>query len=159
MVNNYNCVVLSEVMAKEICSWEYDNEFSVYNFSDWDEVVKNNWDLAIKEKRESEFLGIYYYDNFIAYGRIFKLDSKVFLGVGIKPELCSCGHGSSVMNVIINESIKRFSMSSIYVEVREFNKRAIKCYESIGFKTINKYWKETLLGGDNFILMQLHIDS
>ncbi len=73
--------------------------------------------------------------------------------------MCGHGHGSNVMRVIIEESIKRFSVKSLYVEVREFNDRAKKCYESIGFRTINSYWTDTFVGGDKFILMQLHIDS
>ncbi len=79
MVNNYKCIVLNEELAKEICSWKYNGEFSVYNFSDWDEVVDNKWDLSIKDKRESEFVGIYFNNNFIAYGRIFELESKFLL--------------------------------------------------------------------------------
>jgi ribosomal-protein-alanine N-acetyltransferase len=49
---------LCEDYAKEICGWKYDEEYSIYNLSDWNVVVENDWDLAIKERRESDFKNV-----------------------------------------------------------------------------------------------------
>ena len=40
--------------------------------------------------------------------------------------------------------------------MREFNERAIKCYERAGFVQKDKYVKETLMGKDIFILMEFN---
>ncbi|MGB3365959.1 MAG: GNAT family N-acetyltransferase [Acidaminobacteraceae bacterium] len=159
MIENYKVILLTELLAQEICSWKYEGKYSVYNFSDWNEVVKNKWDLSIKEKREREFVGITYNDNFIAYGRIFSVDDNTFLGVGIKPELCGSGHGKNVMNLLIEEAKKRSLIENIYVELRTFNIRAEKCYKSIGFKLIDEYMKKTFNGEDKFYLMKLEKKS
>lgn len=155
MIENYKLTLLTELLAEEICSWKYEGRYSVYNFSDWDEVVKNKWDLSIKEKRELEFVGLTYKNNFIAYGRIFSVDKKIFLGVGIKPEQCGSGHGKNVMSLLIEEAEKRNLLESIYVEVRTFNTRAKKCYESIGFEIVDEYMKKTFKNVDKFYLMRL----
>jgi ribosomal-protein-alanine N-acetyltransferase len=49
---------LCEDYAKEVCGWKYDEEYFIYNLSDWNVVVENGWDLAIKERRESDFIAI-----------------------------------------------------------------------------------------------------
>lgn len=156
-IEKYKSIRFTELLAKEICLWRYDGNYSVYNFSDWSEVVKNKWDLAIREKRETEYIGITYENEFIAYGRIYNVDKMMFLGIGLKPEFCGKGHGKCLMSIIVNQAILRTSVDNIYVEVRTFNERAKKCYESIDFEVIDKYWKNTLNGGDNFYLMQLKV--
>jgi len=71
-MKNYVLKFLSEDYAKEICSWKYEGEYSIYNFSDWDIVVKNKWDLSIEDKRKLEFIAILLNDQLVAYGRISK---------------------------------------------------------------------------------------
>lgn len=146
--------ILSEDQAKEICSWKYEGEYAVYNFSDWKEVVKNGWDLSVKEIRDTEYLAIFFDDVFIAYGRIFIVEGNVFLGIGVKPAVCGNGLGAELMMKLIEVAEERYPRKQIMVEVRDFNKRAKRCYESIGFEVIDEYWKDTLSGGDNFYLME-----
>jgi [ribosomal protein S18]-alanine N-acetyltransferase len=43
------------------------------------------------------------------------------------------------MKVLIEESQLRYPNTQIALEVRIFNKRAIKCYESIGFEIKYKH--------------------
>lgn len=82
------------------------------------------------------------------------VDDNVFLGVGMKPTTCGNGLGSSVMVELIKLAESRYPNKEIFVEVRSFNARAKKCYESIGFETVKTYWKDTLFGGDDFYLMK-----
>lgn len=42
---------LTEEEAKEICSWRYSGLYAIYNFSDWEVVKENAWDLAVEDKR------------------------------------------------------------------------------------------------------------
>ena len=138
-----NLSVMSEEHAKEICIWEYDGEYSVYNLSDWETVVRNNWDLAVKEKRESNFLSVSKDQELVAYGVITNVADTVILGIGLKPKLCGKGLGKDIMKLLIEESKLRFPYTPIALEVRTFNKRAIKCYESIGFEIRKRYRRDT----------------
>lgn len=145
---------LTEEYAKLICNWRYDREYSVYNFSDWETVVENKWGLSIQEKREGEFLGVLVKGELIGYGRIHKKEDKVYIGIGLKPILCGKGYGKDIMRLLIKESKFRFPKETISLEVRSFNKRAINCYKSIGFKIIEEYEKETFSGQDTFYYME-----
>ncbi|MEL5898827.1 GNAT family N-acetyltransferase [Clostridium sporogenes] len=146
---------MCEDYAKEICGWKYDEEYSIYNLSDWNVVVENDWDLAIKERRESDFIAILLENQLIAYGRITKVKEKVFIGIGLKPSLCGKGFGKNVMKLLIRECNNKFPECLVALEVRSFNKRAIRCYESIGFKIKNKYIKDTFTGMLNSIIWNI----
>lgn len=146
---------MCEDYAKEICGWKYDEEYSIYNLSDWNVVVENDWDLAIKERRESDFIAILLENQLIAYGRITKVKEKVFIGIALKPSLCGKGFGKNVMKLLIRECNNKFPECLVALEVRSFNKRAIRCYESIGFKIKNKYIKDTFTGMLNSIIWNI----
>lgn len=84
-MKNYVLTILSEDYSKEICSWRYEGEYSIYNFSDWDTVVENQWDLSIEEKRESEFMAIISNNELVAYGSISLKGDIAYIGIGLKP--------------------------------------------------------------------------
>lgn len=146
--------VLSEDYAREICGWKYEGEYSVYNFFDWDKLVENDWDFAIKEKREADFIAILSGEELIAFGRVSENSGKALLGVGLKPDWCGKGFGSAVMEILIEEARKRLPSRIIALEVRSFNTRAICCYQKAGFEVKDKYRKDTAIGEDEFVYME-----
>ena len=81
------------------------------------------------------------------------IQDKAFIGIGLKPSLCGKGIGGNVMKLLIGECNKRFPNYLVALEVRSFNKRAIRCYENIGFEINKKYTKVTLTGNAEFYLM------
>src|SRR5664279_3355776 len=93
--------VLSEDYAREICGWKYEGEYSVYNFFGWDKLVENDWDFAIKEKREAEFIAILSGEELIAFGRVSEISGKALLGVGLEPFWCGKGFGSDIMGILV----------------------------------------------------------
>ncbi len=76
------------------------------------------------------------------------------LGLGLNPRFCGRGYGKQLMSLIIHEFEQRFTDKFLELEVRAFNKRAIKCYTKAGFFKVQEYKKETPVGIDNFILMR-----
>lgn len=152
---SYILEILSEEDAKDICNWKYEGEYSVYNFSDWETVVKRGWDLSIKESRESEFIAVMLDNQLIAYGRISMLNRRVMIGIGLKPSHCGQGHGKFIMNLLIAEASKRFPGLAIALQVRNFNQRAIKCYKKVGFDIKDKYVINSFNGiEDEFYYME-----
>lgn len=153
-MNNYILSIMTEEHAKEICDWKYDDEYSVYNLSDWETVVQNNWELGIKEERETNFLSIAQNNQLVAYGVITMGNEAVLIGIGLKPSLCGKGLVKDIMKLLIDESKVRYPGISIALEVRNFNKRAIKCYENIGFVIKNQYFRDTLIENAEFNYME-----
>lgn len=43
---------LSEEQAKELTSWHYPEEYSIYNLPSWEIIVQKNYSLADSIKRE-----------------------------------------------------------------------------------------------------------
>ena len=70
----------------------------------------------------------------------------------MNPQLCVQGNGHHFINKIIEFLNDKTNI--IELEVRAFNKRAIRCYEKSGFKIIDKQTKNTRNGEDEFTIMQ-----
>lgn len=145
---------LNEIEAREVCTWRYDGIYSVYNLSDWEVVVQNCWSLADENTRQAYFLSIWQDDVLIGFGRIEPEGDKVQLGIGLKPECCGRGLGKEAMKHLVEEAQRRYPKQPLGLEVRRFNKRAIHCYESVGFKAQSTYMKETLHGFIAYQFMQ-----
>lgn len=148
---------LSEKYAKQICSWKYDGECSIYNFPQWDIMCAQKWAITIEAKRKNEFIAvmskIY---GLCGYIRFVNKNNYVLIGLGLKPSLCGQGLGKVVMELLKNECKSRYNNKKIILEVRSFNKRAINCYKKAGFKIVDIYSKNTLIGYDEFIKMEVN---
>lgn len=98
---NLNPVKFTEELAKEITTWKYEGDYSIYNLPSWDEVIKKQ-----------------------------------------------------IVSMALDECKRRYPSKPIILEVRSWNKRAIRCYESQGFKVINRKDQETYLGTGEFFIME-----
>lgn len=64
-------VELTESYAKEICDWNYDAEYSIYNYPAWNKIVNEKWGITIEEKRKKEFFAVVDdYNNLCGYIRL-----------------------------------------------------------------------------------------
>ncbi|MBS7029814.1 GNAT family N-acetyltransferase [Eisenbergiella massiliensis] len=55
------------------------------------------------------------------------------MGIGIRTDLCSKGYGSRVVRLAVQESRHLYGAKAVYLDVREWNHRAVKCYALAGF--------------------------
>ena len=147
-----NIKITTEQDAKEICSWTYPDEYSVYNMGTWDRVVQEKWAIANEEKRQEQFRSVYENNKLIGYFRFRDIDGIINIGLGMKPELCGQGKGKQFLQYIL--STEELKNKNIELEVRNFNARAIKSYENVGFKKIKETEKEILQEKDIFIVMR-----
>ena len=67
---------------------------------------------------------------------MFSIDSADILNIGIDPEFQRKGHGTALLNYLIEELRKRH-IGEILLEVRVGNKSAIQFYKKQGFKEIS----------------------
>ncbi|MPQ43117.1 GNAT family N-acetyltransferase [Clostridium tarantellae] len=152
---NLKVVNLTENYAEEICKWKYEGEYCVYNYPAWSDILKDNWAITIQEKREQEFLALVDDYNFLCgYIRLISKKDYVIVALGLKPSLCGQGLGKTIMYIIKKICMKIYSNQKILLEVRSFNKRAIKCYEKAGFKIIEVFEKNICGERVNLVKMQ-----
>ncbi len=145
----------TEVHAKEVCTWKYDNDFTIYNMPSWEDVCLNKWAFSSDDKRKQEFSALIdETNNLIAYFRIQDKDSHILIGLGLKPELCSQGLGKQLMEMIKIYCAQHYTNMKLYLEVRSFNTRAIGCYKTAGFIQTDTYIKETPFGTSEFIRLE-----
>lgn len=131
--------------AKEISEWEYPSPYDVYNYPAWNVMEENKWAITLPERRKQEFRIISYAGEIVAYFRLFdpRSDGKYYLGLGLLPKFCGTGKGAAIMEQILAYARKR-ELEKLYLEVRNFNKRAIHCYQKAGFVEVNRYDKHVL---------------
>lgn len=43
---------LTEINAKEICSWESRDEYFIYNYPEWDKILNEKWGITVEKKEE-----------------------------------------------------------------------------------------------------------
>lgn len=146
---------LTESYAKQICSWKYSDEYSIYNYPEWSKICCEKWAITIAEKRKTEYnFLVDDYGSLYGYIRLINKDDYVLIGVGLKPTLCGQGLGSTVMEIVKRQCKKIYGDKKIVLEVRSFNERAIKCYAKAGFKVVDIYAKDTPIGYGEFVRME-----
>lgn len=148
-------VELTETYAKEICDWKYDEEYSIYNYPEWNKVFNEKWAITIEDKRKKEFSAVVDgYNNLCGYIRLQDKKEYVLIGIGLKPTLCGQGLGNTLMELLKQKCKELYPSKKITLEVRSFNERAIKCYKRAGFKIKETYKKDTPIGYGEFIRME-----
>ena len=56
-----------------------------------------------------------------------------FLGIVFDPDLVNMGYGTQTLKLFLPYYFKELKMKTLYLEVSEFNERALKLYKNIGF--------------------------
>ena len=144
--------IMSEDEAKEICAWEYEEEYSVYNYSGWDKCRDEDWAITIKESREREFFSAFdEEDSLVGYIRLSIAQDLIMLGIGLNPEKCGQGLGKAIIEVGLLKSNEIYIGKKVILMVKEFNERAKKCYIKSGFKLINNNF---MVAGEKYLVME-----
>lgn len=145
----------TEAHAKEICNWEYEDEYSIYNYPEWEQICNEKWGITIEQRRKSEFYAIVDHCKCLCgYIRLMNKEDYILIGIGLKPCLCGQGLGNTLMKMVKNQCGKLYPHKKIVLEVRSFNERAIKCYKSVGFNIVDSYKKHTPIGDGEFLRME-----
>lgn len=122
--------------AKQICTWQYEPPYSVYNYITYEEALKTQA-MIIRAENADNYLCFWNDKTLVAYTSIIPKNERIFIGIGIAPQLCGQGLGSVYLNKTVIEAQKRYPDIEIWVQVRSWNERAIKCYQKSGF--VEKY--------------------
>ena len=123
---------LTEEDKKQICQWKYEGEYEVYNFPSYEEMSERGMGFMNPDK-EKNFLGFFERDRLVGFLNVLEEEKEVFIGIGVEPSLCGKHYGRRMLEAAYIISKQRDSRKPLYLEVRTWNARAIKCYQNAGF--------------------------
>lgn len=119
----------TEAEKYRITAWEYEGEYAIYNATPYAEQKKKRlWLLPIRSIISIPFTQG---KNWLALS-ICTRRSKVFFGIGVTP-LCGKGYGRQMTEIACTLSRRLFPGKPLYLEVRTWNTRAVRCYQRPAF--------------------------
>lgn len=148
---------MNEEIARQIALWKYEGHYEVYNLPSFEEMKENNYGM-VNPKKADNYICYLKNDEVVAYTSMKEMsDGRIYFGIGLKPEYCGKKMGNYFTKDSLEDIKKRFPNSKIYLEIRSWNKRALKSAENIGFVTTDTIIKKDRLGNDSeFVEMELN---
>lgn len=139
---------------KEIVSdWKYDGAYEIYNMPSYEEQKEKGNSFGNPE-RSKNFYSYYDEDVLIGFTNILEKEKEVFVGIGVAPDLCGRGYGQQILECVTEISQKSYPDKPLYLEVRTWNRRAIRCYEKAGFQIDGDVFEQlTAIGNGEFYRM------
>lgn len=123
---------IEETEKKTICSWKYDGAYAMYNLPSYEEMKQKQMGFCNPQK-EQNFYTFYDQDLLVGFVNILEEEQEVFIGIGANPFLCGEGYGQQMLRDAYQISKKMYPDKPLYLEVRSWNERAVKCYKRAGF--------------------------
>lgn len=128
-----------------ITEWKYEGEYSVYNAEPYEEQKKKGFGFA---NPQNHFYSFYDEKKLIGFINLYEEKTEVFFGIGVKPEECGKGYGSQMTETACKISRRIFPGKPLYLEVRTWNQRAVRCYEKAGFHIAGEPIRQTTSAGE-----------
>ncbi len=151
--------ILNEQDKKEICKWKYEGEYAIYDLPSYEEM-KNNQIGFMNPKSYDHFYGYLENDQLIGFINLLEEEEEVFVGIGVNPKYCNQHYGQRMLLDIADLSKMLHPHKPLYLEVRTFNQRAIRCYQKAGFVIEgDAYEMVTLSGKGIFYRMRKVLDE
>ena len=118
--------------GKQVCDWKYPDEYACYNQPPFEEIQARQA-MFCNPLRRTNYRAFYDGDLLIGFTNLMEQEQEVFLGIGVHPDYCSKGYGTAIIKLCCRISEELYPGKTLYLEVRTWNKRAIRCYEKCGF--------------------------
>ena len=124
---------LTEGDKREICGWDYQGEYAIYNLPSYEEMEAKEQGF-LNPRQEKNYRGFFEDDTLVGFVNLLEKPTEIFLGVGVCPALCGKGYGQEIVRQAYGLSKELHPTKPLYLEVRFWNTRAIRCYERAGFR-------------------------
>lgn len=128
-----------------ITEWKYDGEYAIYNDEPYEEQKKKKFGFGNPKNNHYSF---YDGENLVGFINLYEEETEVFFGIGANPEYCGKGYGQQMTKMAREISGQLFPKKPMYLEVRTWNTRAVKCYEKAGFHIVGEPVKQTTSIGE-----------
>ena len=123
---------LTENDKQQICAWEYTGEYKIYNLPSYD-AMKARQSGFMDPENEKNYFAFLDRGALVGFVNIAEKDTEVFIGVGVDPVLCGKHYGRRILEEAYRISKRLYPEKPLYLEVRTWNMRAVKCYKNAGF--------------------------
>ncbi len=148
---------MTKKYAKEISNWTYPAPYEMYNMKATKEEVKelmNGLHVAVLDQGEPAGFGAFGWSAQVVCPEsadVYQDETYTDVAYGLKPELCDKGLGKLLVKCV-NDYVKSlFPEDGLRLTVCKDNIRAVKVYESLGYKPCFTFSNE----GKDFIIMIL----
>ena len=94
-------------------------------------------------QNENNYYGFWESSKLIGYINILEKKTEVFIGIGVESDLCDKHYGRQILGIAYDISKMLYHNKPLYLEVRTWNVRAIKCYEKAGFQIAGQAYELT----------------
>lgn len=154
---NITITRLAEEQARALIAWEYTGPYAIYNMAAEDDETSVDFFLdpangyrAIVDEQEN-FLG---FCNFGADAQVPGGDyssAAIDIGMGMRPDLTGQGKGVLYAAAVFAFAEKEYPGMSQRVTIAEFNQRAQRLCQKIGFVPVGRF--ESRRNGRPFVIM------
>ena len=140
---------LDEASVREIFTWQYPPPYDIYNLPA--EKVEQNLSFFLDPRNR-------YYGLWDSSGRleafcVFGLDARVpggvysrdalDIGFGLRPDLTGQGFGHRYLKAVLDYAIARCNPAAFRVTIADFNQRARRAWEKLGFQYQETFPRKT----------------
>ena len=151
---------MSELDAVKILFWQYSPPYDWYNLEGCKECV----DEMLEEKyyvgkaENGNLIGFYCYraSAQVVKGKelgFYEDDSYLDIGLGMNPLCCGKGLGSEFLQAGMLFAKEQFQVMKFRLTVAEFNVRAIRTYEKVGFSIVGSFVRQNVRDQTTFYVM------
>ena len=141
--------------AAGVAAWRYAPPYDVYNLPEWGVMAAKGMSITDPSVRAAEFYSFFQEDRLIGFFRLIPQNGRVLIGMGLSPKECGKGLGAQLMKAVKTAAWEKFGNTALDLAVREWNLRAVRCYEAAGFRTAGRETKKTARGEEVFLRMLL----
>lgn len=131
--------------AFEIEQWgkHTDERLIDYNLSDLDDFEIKMWYRQKREMKTQKYFAIRDKSRklvgYVGLKQYDKFTKTAFLGIVLDPNEMDKSYGEESIKALITMGFTVYGLDRIFLNVNNFNKRAIKCYEKCGFRKFCSY--------------------
>ncbi len=135
----------------QITAWEYPGEYAIYNNEPYEEQKTKGYGFA---SAKNNFYSFYDGAALVGFINLYEEETEVFFGIGVNPDCCGKGYGQQMTKTAWEISRNLFPGKRMYLEVRTWNSRAVRCYQKVGFQIVGEpICQKTSIGEGTFYHM------
>jgi RimJ/RimL family protein N-acetyltransferase len=162
-LKSYRILPIDEKSGQEIVTWRYPEPYQIYNVSPEDAAET----IAAFQEPEYQYFQIRDTDHLLVAFFNFGIDARVRggdysqnaldIGLGVHPALTGQGRGTHYACIVIQFARETLDDTLYRVTIAEFNQRARRVWEKIGFTQVQHFQRPTDGMGFN-IFTAVHSD-
>ena len=134
------CHRTTEAEKYLISDWRYEGEYALYHKAPYEEDKKTGRGFANPKNNYFSFVDG---DKLVGYTNLVEGEKEIFVGAGVNPAYCGQGWGQEMLRQTCELSRALFPGKPLYLEVRSWNARAVRCYEKAGFRIDGEPFRKT----------------